>query len=185
MQHVRNRDIDNINVRTGNHGLPIVRDFLPSPLRRCGFELGLVAATDNLQAECVTDIKEMSDLAEGIGMRLGNKTGTDHCNVQLLLGHRCILESCQKRVSSVAVYHRPSKRNGHPERSRRTLEAALLPALGVLRLRGNCKRSFRPLRMKTCSRICTKSKMPHPSQTMRQMGHPRPSKLYVAAGSEL
>jgi hypothetical protein len=31
-------------------------------------------------------------------MRLGNKTGTDHCNVQLLLGHGCTLESCQKRL---------------------------------------------------------------------------------------
>jgi hypothetical protein len=47
----------------------------------------LIAPANDIQPQFVGDIKEMSYLPESIGMGLGNETGTDHCDIQLLLGH--------------------------------------------------------------------------------------------------
>ena len=87
VQNVRHGDIDNINVGPGDYSLPVSRSFFPSPQRRRRFELGLIAPADNFQPKFVRNIKEMPDLPEGVGMRLGDETRSDHGDIQLLFRH--------------------------------------------------------------------------------------------------
>ena len=81
MQRVRNSDIDDVNVRPADYGAPVGDDFLPSPLRGDRFKLGLIAPADNFQFKLIRNFKKVADLAEGVGMRLGNEPRADHCDI--------------------------------------------------------------------------------------------------------
>jgi len=111
--------------RAGDHGLPVRRGFLPPPVRRRGFEFGLIASTDNFQTEFVRDIKEVRDLAEGVGMRPAMKPVPIMATFSFCLAWFTVEARNNPPGRRLSQDHAGCRRSVSPSLQRNTLDGAI------------------------------------------------------------